>query len=487
MKHRKPIKSIIGTATLWMPTFTLMLLVLGWGIYRGFYNPGFLETPPSLQLITPLLIVSAMSIWVYYRLFLFYYAHIKLYNRLSKSRATSLLIGISLLPCIMMPVYYFRYIWPPQIENLFQPPTEHLKSLAVVVPPAQQSIWQQGWLWVEVGFMVLLALGAVALEIRTRQYNQPSGPLLYTIVTEPNWIADMAINPSSTQLLVATQASGASLAFYDLGDGNLIEAIQAPPDITSVTFTPDGQQIAYGQSSDSVIEYRSVSDLEASYQVQTEEDILGLDFLPDKPILITRFAKSGGVIIYAFPEHNQRAKFGRFIGSHHQIAISPDNRLIALPYQSDTVALRLLDGTLLHEISVLGYEVLEGDFDQDTSVAFSPDSQTLLTVYQGLSRYKMMQLWDVATGELKASIKPAWHYASNFVALPDGESYMIWLGNGRINRYLWSDHTVIQTLYHPDIAAEGGQLLLSPDGTRLVSAQKGNIWVWQLDSRGDLN
>src|SRR5207248_2011885 len=56
------------------------------------------------------------------------------------------------------------------------------------------------------------------------------------------------------------------------------------------------------------------------------------------------------------------------------------------------------------------------------SLAFSPDSKTLATGGYDDNRDPVVQLWDVASGQLKATLKPSLNYLDSLAFSADGKT-----------------------------------------------------------------
>ncbi len=121
-------------------------------------------------------------------------------------------------------------------------------------------------------------------------------------------------------------------------------------------------------------------------------------------------------------------------------------------------------------------QIFVGHTDAVTSVAISPDGQTLLTAsWDGSAR-----LWDVQTGK-ELRLLGAYLAIQGAVFSPDGRFFVSW-GSGPIVR-LWDMETgnVTREFYgHTDVVTS---VAFSPDGRTLLSSSRdGTVRLWDIET-----
>jgi WD40 repeat protein len=82
--------------------------------------------------------------------------------------------------------------------------------------------------------------------------GEPRASLRAEFTWQNSRVESMAITPDGN-VLAATTAFGAHMAFWDLSDGHLIGSIYFPPHSTCMAFSPDGRTLATGQVNGSVM------------------------------------------------------------------------------------------------------------------------------------------------------------------------------------------------------------------------------------------
>ena len=169
---------------------------------------------------------------------------------------------------------------------------------------------------------------------------------------------------------------------------------------------------------------------------------------------------------WSLPE-GARARLGkgRTIG---KMAYSPNGRFLAV---ASTIGIWIYDADTGAALDLLTASV------SISNVAFSPDGNTLAS---GSWDDNMVRLWDVRTGQYKASFMGTTDYVEGIAFSPDGNT----LATGDdLTVQLWD----VETGQHKTtlIGHTGAvtSVAFSPDGTILVSGDDNNtVWLWDVDT-----
>jgi WD40 repeat protein len=127
----------------------------------------------------------------------------------------------------------------------------------------------------------------------------------------------------------------------------------------------------------------------------------------------------------------------RILNGHHgfvqSLAISPDGKLIASGSGMNDGSAKIWDPSTGKTLQTLSFPLLRKklkemgvgieiiDMMQVDSIAFSPDGKTLATAAGLLLDFQQVDLWDVSTGKLKATLKGVDPYVEHVVFSPDGK------------------------------------------------------------------
>jgi len=118
-KLTKPIMLSIGFLTLWTSVYQIVSFVVVTTIYISKslnLSPGIVSATTFVQAVKPLdLLLTMISLY----LMVFYTFDVAKSHTLKKTDRIWFIVGIWILPTIVMPVYYVRYIWNTRSRNIY--------------------------------------------------------------------------------------------------------------------------------------------------------------------------------------------------------------------------------------------------------------------------------------------------------------------------------------------------------------------------------
>lgn len=126
MRLRKPVRIVVGIATIWY-TLYLLLTILGILLFFGYVLVSLVAGGQAIANLRPLfreilaleilLPIHLCSLLLEVGLLIFYLVHTIRNTKASDSMRIVLGLGHLFLPFVSMPIYYYLYIWrahPPE-------------------------------------------------------------------------------------------------------------------------------------------------------------------------------------------------------------------------------------------------------------------------------------------------------------------------------------------------------------------------------------
>jgi WD40 repeat protein/serine/threonine protein kinase len=213
---------------------------------------------------------------------------------------------------------------------------------------------------------------------------------------------------------------------------------------------------AFGQA-DGTLEYWNLATMSqiASWKVH-EREVITAVFSPDGQFVATSGTK-GDVKIWDAKTHREVRKFAALGRKLECVTFSPDGRLLAASGKYDKPRVCIWDvneGSLLHELD--GFNGLE-------LLAFSPDGKLLATAHNDNNA----RLWEIPSGNLKATLKGHVSYVVGVAFSPDGKT----LATGGYDRNvkLWNIATQQEMATLELLPGGCLSLRFSPDGRALAA------------------
>ncbi|MEG3959269.1 AAA-like domain-containing protein [Microcoleus sp. herbarium2] len=300
-----------------------------------------------------------------------------------------------------------------------------------------------------------------AADNGTLKLWQPDGTLLKTLSGIPSPVFSIAFSPDGKTL--ATGDGDSKLQLWQR-DGSLLKTFTAhDAAINALAFSPNGQIIVSG-SDDKMLKFWRKDGTLLNAIKGHDSGILDLAFSPSGDTLYSA-SLDGTVKLWKL-----RNRLLTILRGHTEgiwgIAFSPDGLLIASSSPKETILWRK-DGS--------SYRRLKGPSPRSSSVAISPDSQTIANVGADQS----VKLWR-KDGTLLHSLKGHLGSIRNVPFSPDGQ--MLASSSSDRTIKLWGvDGTQIAT-FRGHTAGTWG-VAFSPDGSTLVSSSGDKtVKLWRLAS-----
>jgi WD40 repeat protein len=248
-----------------------------------------------------------------------------------------------------------------------------------------------------------------------------------------------AVTFSSDGQMLASVSSDRTAKIWDWRNRTLIQSIDLPGEIVSVSFSPDGQILAVG----------GVDEPQGDVQ---------------NAAIWTFFTGSWNPLL-KFPEYLNISA----------LAYSPDGRFLVGGGTSRNVQIwRTSDGTSLFTLNH-AHQVLDA--------AISPDGSTVATATCQITLNDectegSVWLWNLANGRLIDKLKGFPDVVESVVFAVDGSSLITASRDGTLRFYATTDY---QPLFEATPPGGNGVLALSPDGGLLATGgTNGEVHLWKV-------
>jgi WD40 repeat protein len=291
------------------------------------------------------------------------------------------------------------------------------------------------------------------------------------------WLA--TFTPDGRHVLTGTYDGIAAL--WDVETGQISQVFDGHSHNTvgAVAVSPDGEMVATGSEDNAVMLWSSTTQRRLATLYEHRAAVWSVDFSHDGQYLVSSSA-DGRAIIWDLATMRPRYELPHET-SVLRAVFSPDGRYVATG--TDQGGLRLWNA----QTSQIERELV-GHTGEVWYLAFTPDSQRLLSGVFTLSEERRLLEWEVATGQTLYSYEDTSTNSSlnSFALSADGRFAAIGLIDGSFKIWDLREKRIIATYKSYNDTIYG--LAFSPDGQRLFSGSiDGTGRLWDLTNGAQIN
>ena len=281
---------------------------------------------------------------------------------------------------------------------------------------------------------------------------------------------NIAFSPDSNRLAVPTSIG---IWIYDAYKREEVSLLMGPTDsIDSVAFSPDGSRLASSSDGDTVHLWDINTGTYETIFTGRTSSVSTVAFSPDGRTLAggSRSSRDKTVYLWDVDTSNLKATLTEHISGVDSIAFSPDGETIAT--LSDAI-IYLWDASS-HALKNTFTRDIDNDHIDDVDlITFSPNSDTIATANWD----DTVSLWDVATGELSATLTGHTGSVYSVAFSPDGKTLASGSRDGTVCLWNVATGTYKTTLIGHTLEVKS--VAFSPDGRIIASSSwDGTVCLW---------
>ncbi|HEY1314646.1 MAG TPA: caspase family protein [Steroidobacteraceae bacterium] len=307
-----------------------------------------------------------------------------------------------------------------------------------------------------------------------RLWDAATGQSLRTLAADAGWVESVSFSPDGREL--ASGGADHSVKLWSVASGEKLQTLEGHADfVKSLAFSANGRMLVSG-GADRAVRLWLVADGHVLRQIPAHDNWVGsVAFSPDNHAVASRSGDRTvklwdivtGRVLHTFSVGNAQS------GSA-SIAISPDGHSLAAGIADNSIKLwRLPDGAEL--------KTLAGHAASVEAVAFSADGRNLAS---GDARGSI-RIWDVASGREQHTLSGHTSWVGSVAFSPDGRTLAS--GGGDKTLRLWDVQGGKEQHVLRGHEAAVTSLSFDPKNPRLASSdESGIIKLWDLTGSREL-